>query len=947
MTGIYAVLGAGGNDVIYDNNAARTVEGNAGDDVLYGMGGDDLLRGGAGNDTLDGGDGNDTFEVRALEGMDSFIGGSGFDRIVAQANDVQIGVASIEGVEEIIAGSFTGVAIVGDGGSNVVDLTGVTTSNIVAVRGGAGHDSITGTFGVDSIYGDAGNDTIIHISGNDIIDGGTGADTVIFDGNIVDYSINNNTITKLSNLEEVSIASVERIKFIDATIDLVIITNNAPTNPVDNVTATNTIIEGADTGSLVGITATSTDPDADDSVVYRLMDNAGGRFAINQATGAVSVANGALIDFETATSYTIQVQAYDGFDYSAATAFTIDVTNAGPSAPRDADNAANNTITENATAGTVVSDLVISASDPGGTPLTYVFTDASGKFAFDAGTGQVSLKSGQTIDNEVNQRFSVSLTASDGSTTSTSTNFIIDVVNVVENQSRPLTPGNDTFTAVSDDNWTISGQAGDDIITTRNGTDIVRGGAGNDTLSLGGGNDTIRFSANEGIDSVDGGTGTDTITATANSTIIGLSYLRGFEKITGGGYSNVRIAGSAGNDDLDFSIATITGITGSLDLGAGDDTVMGASSAETMIGGLGMDYLYGNDGNDAFLFGAGLTIADADVIIGGNGTDTIRATAAGTVIPLRSMSGIEAVTGSGFADVRMQFVANAGTINLSGMALTNIVSVSGGNGDNSIVGTGGNDTLFGGAGGSSGNDILNGGLGDDVLLFQSQGQVDQFIGGAGYDIVRATENNSRIYIGTGNTANGVVSGVEEINSGGFTGVAIEGQSQYLANGWGNQTIDLTGITIVGDIIIEGSFGNDTITGTAGADIINGKSGNDVLRGGAGRDALSGSSGSDIFDFDLITDSTTVNADSILDFVTGSDRLDLRTIDADSVVNLDQAFSFIGQTAFSGASGQLRYDATTTAGVTSIFGDIDGDMIADFRIDLAGTYSSLAATDFFL
>src|SRR5262249_41865998 len=79
------------------------------------------------------------------------------------------------------------------------------------------------------------------------------------------------------------------------------ITDAAPSVPTDANAATNTIVENAANGSLVGITASATDVNGG-TVTYTLTDSAGGRFAINAATGAVSVADGPLLDFETATS---------------------------------------------------------------------------------------------------------------------------------------------------------------------------------------------------------------------------------------------------------------------------------------------------------------------------------------------------------------------------------------------------------------------------------------------------------------------------------------------------------------------------------------------------------------------------------------------------------------------------------------------------------------------
>ncbi|MDP5327496.1 MAG: hypothetical protein NWQ69_09255, partial [Paracoccaceae bacterium] len=61
-----------------------------------------------------------------------------------------------------------------------------------------------------------------------------------------------------------------------------------------------------------------------------------------------------------------------------------------------------------------------------------------------------------------------------------------------------------------------------------------------------------------------------------------------------------------------------------------------------------------------------------------------------------------------------------------------------------------------------------------------------------------------------------------------------------------------------------------------------------------------------------------------------DKIDLSAIDANENIEEDQAFSFIGQSAFS-AAGQLRI---TQSGSSAILeGDTDGDGTADFSIEL--------------
>ena len=67
------------------NDGKDTLDGGAGDDLLFGMGGDDILRGGDGNDLLFGGSGNDYLDGGA--GEDAIFGGAGNDIIVYDQQD--------------------------------------------------------------------------------------------------------------------------------------------------------------------------------------------------------------------------------------------------------------------------------------------------------------------------------------------------------------------------------------------------------------------------------------------------------------------------------------------------------------------------------------------------------------------------------------------------------------------------------------------------------------------------------------------------------------------------------------------------------------------------------------------------------------------------------------------------------------------------------------------
>jgi co-chaperonin GroES (HSP10) len=207
----------------------------------------------------------------------------------------------------------------------------------------------------------------------------------------------------------------------------------AMTTPVDANGAANSVVEGAANGTAVGITASAGDPNGP-ATTYALTNNAGGRFAINATTGVVTVANGAAIDFETAPghAYGITVQATSGAQ-TTSQAFSIGVTDVGPSAPADADGAGN-TVFELAANGTAVG-ITASSTDPGGGPApTFALTDnAGGRFVINAVTGVVTVANGAAIDFETapSHAYGITVLATAGALSSTQT-FAIGVGNVNE-----------------------------------------------------------------------------------------------------------------------------------------------------------------------------------------------------------------------------------------------------------------------------------------------------------------------------------------------------------------------------------------------------------------------------------------------------------------------------------------------------------------------------------
>ena len=85
-------------------------------------------------------------------------------------------------------------------------------------------------------------------------------------------------------------------------------------------------------------------------------------------------------------------------------------------------------------------------------------------------------------------------------------------------------------------------------------------------------------------------------------------------------------------------------------------------------------------------------------------------------------------------------------------------------------------------------------------------------------------------------------------------------------------------------------------------------------------------------------------DLITDFTVGTDKLDLSTIDANTVLAGAQDFRFLGTSAFDGQGGALRYSYDAGRNVTVVEADTNGDRAADLAIELTGN-KTLTDTDF--
>jgi hypothetical protein len=126
-------------------------------------------------------------------------------------------------------------------------------------------------------------------------------------------------------------------------------------------------------------------------------------------------------------------------------------------------------------------------------------------------------------------------------------------------------------------------------------------------------------------------------------------------------------------------------------------------------------------------------------------------------------------------------------------------------------------------------------------------------------------------------------------------------------------------------------GRFTIYSGAGNDTIVGGASNDTIYGAGGADQLTGGAGNDVFAYINAAHSTSAAQDGIHDFALG-DLIDLSVIDADTGLGGNQAFGFIGNAAFGGHAGELRFQNVSAGGAIWIVqGDTDGNGASDFEV----------------
>ncbi len=504
-----------------------------------------------------------------------------------------------------------------------------------------------------------------------------------------------------------------------------------------------------------------------------------------------------------------------------------------------------------------------------------------------------------------------------------------------------------------------------DDFTGTSGNDKIRGTSGNDSFDMsqggndkviaGGGNDLILMGSTlTAHDKINGGAGFDELDLAGDyshgvvfnaTTMTNVESLHLFGSEYGGGSYTITLndANIAHGSDLRVLLDDNESQPDVLNFDASAE-----SDGDIFVQTLGdaSDHIVGGGGNDHINGGRII----ADVLDGGGGFNVVTFTNAGQSVNVSLLlQGQSQDIGSGHSVTISNFEGLGGSPHadtLTGDDNANWISTGGGN--DTVHAGGGNDFIIMGDFDSA-VVILDGGADNDTLSFQffEQGGVTFSLAlqgtaqAAGATTVTATDFEN--VVGTDAFDDSLTGddGANQLFGGGGNDVLSGGKGDDTLYGDGIYGPKYTDPDQIG-------FASFTVTETgSGNDVLNGGAGSDKLVGGLGADTLTGGTGADKFVFETVQDSGVGagNRDIITDFShAGGDKIDLHLIDADTTQNGDQAFH-LGGSSFTGSAGEL-IQFSDGSGNTIVAGDVNGDGVADFEIQLAHA-PVLVAGDFVL
>ncbi len=617
-----------------------------------------------------------------------------------------------------------------------------------------------------------------------------------------------------------------------------ILSGSAPSNtaPTDLSLSANTITENTviGTGLKIG-NITITDPDTTgNNNVLTVEGTDAGNFEIRNSTELFYI--GASPDFETKTSYSINLKSSDGaLTYSEA--FSVNVSNVNET-PTDLTLSAT-TVNENVAADTDIGTFSTTDPDTGNT-FTYSLVSGTGSTdnsSFTIVSNQLQINN--SPDFETKSSYNIRVGTTDQGSLTFEKQLTIGINDVNENVNETPTDLTLSATTVNEN------VAANTVVGTFSTTDpdtgntftysLVSGTGSTDNSSFTIVNNQLQINNSPDFETKSSynirvGT-TDQGSLTFEKTLtIGINNVNEAPVITSGqSYSlnentkNGTVVGTVLATDVENNSLASWAITNGNNLNG--FAINATTGVITVNNTAALDF----ETNP--LFNLTLTVSD--------GTNT--SIAQTIAINLNNLTefpytaGVDVASGTSGNDYA-DLLAGNDSFNAGG----GDDIVDGGDGDDSILGGTGNDILDGG----SGNDRLLGGDGNDTYIIDSIRDVVIENASEGQDIVKSVVNHTL----TANLEDLILTG-----SGNITGTG---------NGLDN--------------LITGNSGNNLLKGLGGQDILLGEGGNDTLIGGAGDDLLTGGAGVDRFLFGsgAVFNTSAFGVDTITDLTSGSDQIAL-------------------------------------------------------------------------
>jgi Ca2+-binding RTX toxin-like protein len=457
--------------------------------------------------------------------------------------------------------------------------------------------------------------------------------------------------------------------------------------------------------------------------------------------------------------------------------------------------------------------------------------------------------------------------------------FSIDI-GTSENFALNMNGGDDRFSATGNlaalIKITVDGGTGNDTILGSNGVDLLRGGdgddfvdgqQGNDVAFMGAGDDTFQWDPGDGSDTIEGQDGTTDkmlFNGSAGNEIFVASA-------NGGRVLFTRNLGNIVMDLDDVELIDLKALGGTDTLTVNDLSGTDVTRVETDLAALG---------------GVGDAAADVVIVNGTNGNDSINVVGAGTSVSVLGLPVQVSVAGSEGANDSLIINALGGNDSVTATTLAAGIiklTVDGGAGDDTLLGSQGADTFLGGAGndsivGDNGNDLALMGAGDDAFQWdpgdgsdtlEGQDGSDEmvFFGASVAENINVVANAGRVLFARDVAS--VTMDLDDVESVDFR--ALGGADNIVVGDLSGTDLTLAGLDLRGP-----NGGGDSAADTV---TVNGTQGDDAIKasGDAGGVSVSGLQARvNIFFPEQANDRLTLNG------LGGNDAIDAALLEADGI-----------------------------------------------------------------